>query len=503
MAIIDRSIFTSDLRYLLHSSVGHSRFVGSGHTHWLASLVVAVAVAAWVGSQSPFASINPTALDFGPQSISAKAGHTPASAPNTQDLDQSLARMFFSEGDTAESATQDWPATRTRTPFPVDSAHAPEVSFRLSLAPGRVAPTPAEDTPNWTQVKIRPGDTLSAIFRSQGFDPRTAIWLANQEEGQALGRLRAGKHLEFRTDAGDWLELRYPLGTTKTLIAKKHGGEIQFSVFERAFDYREVERSSVIRSSLFQAASDAGLSEGFVYALADLFRWQIDFTRDLRFGDSFSVVYEEKYLDDERVGYGPILAAEFILSDKRYRAIRHVDAKGNAAYYSPEGEPLRAPFLRSPVRFSRISSGFSNRRYHPVLKKWRSHKGVDYAARPGTPVVSTADGTVKFVGRRGGYGKTVIVRHHDGYETLYAHLKGYRKALKKGLKVRQGQTIGYVGSSGLATGPHLHYEFLVNGKHRDPLKIKVAKAKALGKSEKARFDAQTKTLVERLEKLSG
>jgi murein DD-endopeptidase MepM/ murein hydrolase activator NlpD len=259
--------------------------------------------------------------------------------------------------------------------------------------------------------------------------------------------------------------------------------------------------SGTINSSLFVAAQKAGLPDNLTMELANIFGWDIDFALDIREGDKFTILYEELYLDGEKVENGDILAAEFINSGKIFQAIRYTDQGGNTDYYSPDGKSMRKQFLRTPVEFSRISSGFSLGRKHPVLNRIRAHKGVDYAASTGTPIKATANGKIIHRGSKGGYGNAIIIQHGTQYSTLYAHMSRYKGGLRKGSRVKQGQIIGYVGSSGLATGPHLHYEFRVNGVHRDPLRVKLPGAPPLDKKYMADFKVKASNMIARLDRV--
>jgi murein DD-endopeptidase MepM/ murein hydrolase activator NlpD len=236
--------------------------------------------------------------------------------------------------------------------------------------------------------------------------------------------------------------------------------------------------------------------------LANIFGWDIDFALEIRAGDSFNLIYEEAYLDGEVFDNGNILAAEFTNRGKVFRAIRYQDDQGNSNYYSPDGSSMRKAFLRAPVDFRRISSRFRTARWHPVLGKKRPHKGVDYAAATGTPIKASGDGRVIFRGTKGGYGKTVIIKHGSQYTTLYGHMSRFNKKVKNGSRVQQGQTIGYVGKSGLATGPHLHYEFRVNGVHRNPLTVKIPAAAPIDKRYKSDFQHQSEPLLAKLDLMS-
>lgn len=239
------------------------------------------------------------------------------------------------------------------------------------------------------------------------------------------------------------------------------------------YELRVARVAGTIDRSLFDDGQDAGLSDRLIMELAEIFGWDIDFVVDLRRGDSFVVLYEEKYWQGEKVADGNILAAEFINQGRAFRAIGFRSDDGQMEYYSPDGYSLKRDFLRTPVKFSRVSSLFSNSRYHPILKTWRAHHGVDYDAPIGTPVRATASGRITAVGWNGGYGNMIAIRHAGAYSTLYAHLARYRPGLRAGQTVEQGEIIGYVGRTGLATAPHLHYEIQVNGVHRDPLTFKL------------------------------
>jgi murein DD-endopeptidase MepM/ murein hydrolase activator NlpD len=232
--------------------------------------------------------------------------------------------------------------------------------------------------------------------------------------------------------------------------------------------------------------------------MAEVFSGDIDFHKDLRRGDHFSVVYEAFYFDGQLVKTGRLLAAEFVNQDKAYRAVYFKDAQGHDGYYNADGQSMKRAFLKSPMPFNRISSGFSLARLHPVLQIMRSHKGIDYAAPTGTPVRAIADSVVSFVGKQGGYGNLVVLNHQSPYSTAYGHLSAYGKGIKRGGKIRQGQVIGYVGATGLATGPHLHYEFRVNGEQRNPLAMKLPTTYPLDSRTKAQFVAYSQPLAARL-----
>jgi murein DD-endopeptidase MepM/ murein hydrolase activator NlpD len=263
-------------------------------------------------------------------------------------------------------------------------------------------------------------------------------------------------------------------------------------------EQRTFVRTGEIKTSLFAATDEAGLPDPAANQLADIFGGDIDFHRDLRKGDKFSVIYEMAYINGEAARTGRILAAEFVNQGHTFRAVYFQTTNFTGDYYSPDGKSMRKSFLRSPIEFSRVSSGFSQSRFHPVLNKWRSHKGVDYASPIGTKVKATSDGVVTFVGKQGGYGNVVMLSHQGGYQTVYGHLSRFAGSIHNGQRVGQGEIIGYVGMTGLATGPHLHYEFKVGGVQRDPLKVALPDGKPVSELQKTVFMESSRDLHTRL-----
>jgi murein DD-endopeptidase MepM/ murein hydrolase activator NlpD len=354
---------------------------------------------------------------------------------------------------------------------------------------------------NWHTVTVKSGDSLAGIFSRLGIPPRQLHELLEQGGAASnLKRIYPGQTLRLMTDADKGLiKLSYQIDQLSSLEISHDGKDYDISTTHLTPERREISTSGVIDSSLFLAAHKAGLADNLTMELAGIFAWDVDFALDIRKGDRFTVLYEELYLDGENIGGGNILAAEFVNHGKRYQAIRYTDAGGKTDYYSPEGKSMRKTFLRTPVEFSRISSKFSLGRKHPILNRIRAHKGVDYAASNGTPIKATGNGKIVHRGKKGGYGNTVIIQHGSKYSTLYAHMSKFRGGLKTGSKVKQGETIGYVGSSGLATGPHLHYEFLVNGAHTDPLKVKLPGADPLNKKYMDDFTARAESLLAQMD----
>lgn len=326
------------------------------------------------------------------------------------------------------------------------------------------------------EEQIRRGDTAARLFSRLGTDgPETVAALSVLPGADALFRqIVPGKVVTARIDRdGQLLSLIFPLGGPQNQALFVQRKENTYSITEKplVLDIQVVMQSATIQSSLFGATDSAGIPDSIATQLAEIFSADIDFHRDLRRGDRFSVTYESIRTSGQAIRSGRILAAEFHYAGKSFKAVWFGDDQGNGGYYTPDGQSLRKAFLRSPLEFSRVTSGFTISRFHPVLNKWRAHKGVDYAAPIGTRIRSTADGIVDFVGSQGGYGKVVVLKHQGRYSTLYGHLSGFASGLKVGRRVAQGEIIAYSGATGLASGPHLHYEFRVDGVHKNPLTV--------------------------------
>jgi murein DD-endopeptidase MepM/ murein hydrolase activator NlpD len=353
-------------------------------------------------------------------------------------------------------------------------------------------------------VQVARGDTLAAIFKRLGLSPAELHALvATSEHGTMLARIRPGQELEISLDPqGKLAALDYRMDAISTLAMRREGAVFRSELVRPAVETRYATAAGTINHSLFLAGQAAGLSDQLTMQLVEIFGWDVDFALDIRSGDQLAVVYEELYAHGEKVADGDIVAAEFVNRGRTIRALRYTDSQGHTAYYTPDGHSMRRTFLRTPVRFSRISSRFQRKRWHPKLHRVRAHRGVDYAAPQGTPVKATGDGTISSLGRKGGYGKTIILRHGNGYTTLYAHLSRYRRGLRVGARVKQGQVIGHVGRTGLATGPHLHYEFRVRGVHRNPLTISLPKSAPIAATYRDDFARHTRPLLAQLEAVS-
>ncbi len=379
-----------------------------------------------------------------------------------------------------------------------------ESTFAEAMQSAVADPLAAPEASEWITVEVRRGQTLSSIFESQGLgfaDAMSVVKLSN--ETARLKNLRAGDKLLLRKSPDDRLEeLRFELDETNSLQVRRDGNDqLEAVTIAATLERREARAAGSIENSLFLDGQRAGLSDRLLMQMADLFGYDIDFALDLRSGDRFAVIYEELYRDGEKLRDGDIIAAEFVSRGRAFRAVRYADADGNVAYYTPEGESLRKAFLRSPVDFARVSSGFNLNRRHPILNTIRAHKGVDYAAGSGTPIRATGDGRVEFIGVKGGYGRVVILKHGSQYTTLYAHMSRYRSGLQVGARVKQGQVIGYVGASGLATAPHLHYEFRINGLHKNPMTVALPRAHPLPKPALTRWRAESAPLLAQLDSI--
>jgi murein DD-endopeptidase MepM/ murein hydrolase activator NlpD len=381
------------------------------------------------------------------------------------------------------------------TPPPVaPDAHNPPPAKPLDASASGAGTPPAETasgSENWVEYPVQAGDNLTTLFDRAGLGPQEVYRVASAVSGRAaLQRLRPGERIALLVEDGQLTRLRHIRNRlSSTVLVRTEQG---YNVIEqtRTPEKRIAHAEGEIVNSLFLDAAHAGLSDKIIMELASIFGWDVDFALDIRPGDSFQVLFEEVYLDGEKIGDGDILAARFINQGQRHEAVRYTDSQGESNYFTPDGHSMRRAFLRSPVDFRRISSHFKRERFHPVLGKKRPHRGVDYAAATGTPIKAAGDGKVIWRGTKGGYGRTVIIQHGGNITTLYAHMSRYRKGVTNGSRVKQGQIIGYVGASGLATGPHLHYEFRINGSHKNPLTVALPQAGSVPASEMSAFAAE-------------
>lgn len=373
-----------------------------------------------------------------------------------------------------------------------------EVVLDLSI-PDVLSESQANQT-FWRQENIRRGDTIASILnRLDVSNQDSTDFLQAARGSRAMRQLRPGQTVYAQTTAdGELLMLRYFFGNEELFLMEKTDDEFRMTEQPIELDTRVHMKSGVINSSLFAATDNAGIPNNIAMQLTEIFASEIDFYRDLRQGDRFTVVYETFSNNGRLTKTGRVLAVEFVNKGKSHQAIYFRSSNGADGYYTPEGESLRKAFLLSPLTFSRVSSGFTNARFHPILKEWRAHRGIDYAAPTGTPVKATSSGIVAFSGSQKGYGNLVVLKHNGKYETAYGHLSRFASGLSKGKRVNQGDVIGYVGSTGMATGPHLHYELRVDGVQRDPAKVVLPTAPPIAKRDLSTFQKETQSLVARL-----
>jgi len=356
---------------------------------------------------------------------------------------------------------------------------------------------PEASGPLWREERVQRGDTIGSLLARAGVGDVDAM---NYLRGvRPLYQLRPGRAVHVATDVeGKLAELRFLTSAGERLVVAREGDRLVTSIGAPTVERRQAMRTGEIQTSLYAAADAAGLPDAVTLALTEIFAGDVDFLKDVRKGDRFSVVYETREADGEAVGGGRILAAEFVRGGTALRAFLWRNDDGEEGYYTEDGRTSRRAFLRSPLEFSRMTSGFSLARLHPILQSWRAHRGVDYAAPIGTPVRVTSDGIVEFAGTQNGYGNVVIIQHRGVYSTLYGHLSAFPKGLRAGTRVRQGDTIGFVGATGWATGPHLHYEFRIAGQARDPETVAQPLVAPIPGAQQAAFAAYVGPLAHQL-----
>jgi murein DD-endopeptidase MepM/ murein hydrolase activator NlpD len=375
----------------------------------------------------------------------------------------------------------------------------PGTAPALPPAPAVVPAAPAVQS-TLLALKVVRGDTLDGLFRTHGLDRRDlASMMRVKDVARPLQLLRPGDEILVSHDAGSVLSLDRRLDETRRLSVTRSGADFTAQILEDAIERRLQHTRGRIDSSLFEAGMRSGLSDRLLMQLAGIFAWDIDFVLDIRRDDEFAVVYEEIWRDGALQRTGEVVAAEFVNAGRVFRAVRFVDPTGRADYYAPDGRSMRKAFLRAPVDFSRISSNFNLKRLHPIFKTVRPHRGVDYAAPAGTPIKAAGDGKVIFRGQNGGYGNAVVLQHGGNITTLYGHMSRFADGARAGARVRQGQTIGYVGQTGYATGPHLHYEYQLNGVHRNPRTIPLPQAEPISSEYREDFLTASAPLLTRLD----
>lgn len=371
-----------------------------------------------------------------------------------------------------------------------------------------LAKSAPEITP-WREFTVKPGDSLSRVFSRAGLPARELIALLDLgEKVEPLEKLRPGDTLELRkTTSGRLAELRFKLNAVDTLSISRSNigtsstapGDLEAAIVHLDTQTRRLSARGTVDGSLSQSLAEAGVPSGVATQLAHIYRYRANLSRHMHPGDAFSVVYDAEYADDKRVAAGPVIAASITTGGQNLKAFRAVNEAGEARYYDDAGKPYEPSLSRHPLNYSRISSPFNPNRLHPILHVRRPHWGVDLAAPRGTPIYAGGDGVVTFVGRKHGYGRIVQLRHFDGYTTRYGHMYQFADDLEKGDRVRKGQTIGYVGATGEATGPHLHYEVRLNGRAHNPLTMTLPDGKSLPKARLAAFTSRIQPLIAKLD----
>lgn len=358
-------------------------------------------------------------------------------------------------------------------------------------------PVPQYDS---LELEIRSGDTLDKLFRQYDLDLASLAAIVKlPEAGKHLRMLRPGDAFRIEHDNGRLVSLYRDLDLTSGLRVSRNEAGYAAEIIERPIETHKRLSYGRIDASLFASAAAAGMPDKLIMNLAGIFAWDIDFVLDIRRGDDYFILYEEIYQDGKFVTVGDIVAAEFNNNGRTFRAARYVDAEGRADYFTPEGLSVRKAFIRAPVDFTRISSSFNPRRRHPVLNTIRAHRGVDYAAPSGTPIKASGDGKIIFRGRKGGYGNAVIIQHGGNITTLYAHMSRFANSSRLNGRVKQGQVIGYVGHTGLATAAHLHYEYRLNGVHRNPRTVQLPQADPIKEEYRADFLAKSEPILDELQ----
>lgn len=386
-----------------------------------------------------------------------------------------------------------------RAPLP-----APPPPAQSAPAAVQVAPTEASIGFSTIEVVVNRNDTLDQIFRKFELDLSDLATLRDLPELRSqLDRLHPGELLRFMHRGGELVGLERKLSDSETLKVTRDENGFTSDVLQNPLEIHTRTASATITSSLFQAAADANLPDRVAFDLADIFQYDIDFVLDIQPGDRFTVVYEEVSQDGVPLRTGNVLAAKFVNEGREYRAVRYTDEQGHSEYFTPDGHSLRKAFIRTPVQFSRVSSTFNSARKHPILNRIRAHKGVDYAAPVGTPVRAAGAGRVKFVGQQGGYGNVVELEHGSGVVTVYGHLSRFAKGLRRGQHVDLGNVIAYVGMTGLATGPHLHYEYRVRGVHKNPQTVPLPNAEPIPTGDTGHFLTATADLMNMIDLPAG
>jgi murein DD-endopeptidase MepM/ murein hydrolase activator NlpD len=347
----------------------------------------------------------------------------------------------------------------------------------------------------WTTYHVKSYDNLTNIFYKLGHQSTLKDLLENSSLKKELALLKKGSIVRASSADGKLSELVFTHNKKDSYVITLNNDKYSGKWKKNIFEIRQSRASFTIKNGLFFDGRKAGIANNIIKQVVKVFDWDIDFSHDIRVGDEVTTVFEEIYHDGDKVGNQHLLAAEFVNKGREFKAIRYSYKDGKSDYFTPQGREMKKAFIRTPISHARVSSHFNPGRFHPVLHKIKAHKGTDFAGRTGTPIMATGNGIIKSIGRKGGYGRTIVIQHREGYTTLYAHMSKFKSKLKLGTKVYQGDVIGYVGSSGLATGPHLHYEFRLNEKAIDPMRASLPNSMSLTSSELRDFRTKAINLV--------
>lgn len=376
-----------------------------------------------------------------------------------------------------------------------------EENLRLPVLVEKAPEPPEENLIPWQEVTTRPGDSLAIVFKRMGLSPQTLHALMDQNpHAKKLSNLKPNQTLKFLIHETELEQLILPLSQTESLAIKYEDGRYHTHIHQHETEVQPQTKSATVHHSLYVTAKQAGISYALIRQMTEILGWEINFARDVREGDQFTLHYEAHYIENQLIHTGNILAVSYTTRGKTFEAIRHKTNHGETDYFTPEGQSLRKAFTRYPVQFSHISSSFSLSRMHPVLQKKRPHRGVDLAAPIGTPIYATSDGRITSIGYENGFGNKIKIKHAGPYASVYAHMLKFKKGLSRGSEVKRGEIIGYVGQTGLATGPHCHYEFHVNNQPHNPSTVKLPQALPVQAHELASFKTHAATTLAELQR---
>lgn len=379
-----------------------------------------------------------------------------------------------------------------------NSPSAPEKKPRPTETATKPASIPA-NTNGWKIIKTQTRDSMARIFNRVGLNAKILNTIMQEiSHASAFKRLQINQELRFLIQNGSLEKMIVPYGSTQLLTIYRQGSHYKSSLKERDMDSKQNFLSATVVGSLYGTAKKLGIPSKLIQQMTEIFTWDINFAKDVKSGDQFTIMYKAFYIDNKLVSVGDITAVTYKNRGQSFSAVRYTNRNGHSEYFTPQGQSLKKAFARYPLRFSHIGSPFSLSRYHPILHYARAHKGVDLAARIGTPIQATGDGRIEIIGSQNGYGNMIKIKHNSSFSSIYGHMLKFQKGLSKGSYVRRGQVIGYVGQTGLASGPHCHYEVHVNGLAKNPATVSLPRGAAVGSREMARFKGNTNTLLAQL-----